>query len=56
MKVYLKCIKAAKGDNGKCRESSKAYLGCRMDKFVHLSTVWIDRITDTQYQRIDGES
>ena len=35
MTVYLNCMKTAKSKSTDCRESSKAYLGCRMDKFVH---------------------
>ena len=36
MTVYLNCMKTAKSKSTDCRESSKAYLGCRMDKFVIL--------------------
>lgn len=32
MKQYVKCLKENKNNNGKCRELSKAYLQCRMDK------------------------
>jgi len=32
MKEYVKCVRANKNNNGACRELSKAYLQCRMDK------------------------
>mmetsp|Transcript_14881 Transcript_14881/g.18149 ORF Transcript_14881/g.18149 Transcript_14881/m.18149 type:complete len:114 (+) Transcript_14881:77-418(+) len=32
MKVYLTCLKDAKQQHHKCRDFSKAYLQCRMDK------------------------
>lgn len=32
--AYLKCMKASKNDNGQCRHLSKAYLQCRMDRWV----------------------
>lgn len=39
MKAYLACIKKVKGVNeDQCRDIAKAYLTCRMDKYV-LSTL-----------------
>ncbi|KAG0016901.1 Cytochrome c oxidase assembly protein cox19 [Entomortierella chlamydospora] len=32
MKDYLACLKANQSNNGKCRDLSKRYLNCRMDK------------------------
>ncbi|KAK0544143.1 Cytochrome c oxidase assembly protein cox19 [Tilletia horrida] len=32
MKAYMTCLKANKMDNGRCRELSKNYLECRMQK------------------------
>lgn len=32
MKTYLSCLSAEKGDHFQCREQSKTYLQCRMDK------------------------
>mmetsp|Transcript_35403 Transcript_35403/g.36069 ORF Transcript_35403/g.36069 Transcript_35403/m.36069 type:complete len:112 (+) Transcript_35403:215-550(+) len=32
MKIYLSCVKEAKGDHFPCKNKSKAYLECRMDK------------------------
>lgn len=32
MKEYVKCVRANKNNNGACRELSRAYLQCRMDK------------------------
>ncbi|KAL1927032.1 hypothetical protein VTP01DRAFT_5362 [Rhizomucor pusillus] len=29
---YVKCLKENKNNNGACREKSRAYLQCRMDK------------------------
>jgi cytochrome c oxidase assembly protein subunit 19 len=34
MQLYLDCMKRAKNDNSVCREESKRYLECRMDRFV----------------------
>ncbi|CAO3671691.1 unnamed protein product [Umbelopsis ramanniana] len=32
MKEYIKCLKANKNNNGACREFSRSYLQCQMDK------------------------
>ncbi|PWN38655.1 hypothetical protein IE81DRAFT_274504, partial [Ceraceosorus guamensis] len=32
MREYMKCMRSNSNDNGACRELSKAYLMCRMDK------------------------
>jgi len=32
MKDFLQCLKDNKGDNGVCRQLSKSYLQCRMEK------------------------
>lgn len=32
MLEYVKCLKENKNNNGACREKSRAYLQCRMDK------------------------
>ncbi|KAM3578812.1 Cytochrome c oxidase assembly protein cox19 [Umbelopsis sp. WA50703] len=32
MKEYIKCVRANKNNNGACRELSRAYLQCRMEK------------------------
>jgi len=32
MKTYLTCLHAAKAQHHQCREMSKAYLQCRMDR------------------------
>ncbi|KAF9360994.1 Cytochrome c oxidase assembly protein cox19 [Mortierella sp. AD094] len=32
MKDYLACLKANQSNNGKCRDLSKRYLNCRMEK------------------------
>ncbi|RKO94077.1 hypothetical protein BDK51DRAFT_12173, partial [Blyttiomyces helicus] len=32
VKDYMECMRAAGGDNSKCRDMAKAYLRCRMDK------------------------
>jgi cytochrome c oxidase assembly protein subunit 19 len=32
MQEYMKCLRANKNNNGACREFSKGYLQCRMDK------------------------
>ena len=39
MKSYLACMKKVRGVNkDECRELAKAYLSCRMDKYVrHLN-------------------
>ncbi|KAI9011168.1 hypothetical protein BC832DRAFT_529365 [Gaertneriomyces semiglobifer] len=31
VKLYLTCVKEAKGDNTKCKSLAKNYLKCRMD-------------------------
>lgn len=36
---YLRCIKSHRGSNDpECRELSKSYLSCRMDRYVDHST------------------
>jgi len=32
METYIKCLKVEKDQHNKCRELSKSYLQCRMDK------------------------
>ena len=32
MDRYLKCLRKNKNDNAPCREMTKQYLACRMDK------------------------
>ncbi|KAG0180757.1 Cytochrome c oxidase assembly protein cox19 [Apophysomyces sp. BC1021] len=32
MKEYMKCLRANKNNNGACREFSRTYLQCRMDR------------------------
>lgn len=34
MLLYLDCMKKARNDNSKCREESKGYLECRMERYV----------------------
>ena len=33
MQIYLECMKKARNDNSRCREESKHYLECRMDRY-----------------------
>lgn len=37
MQIYLECMKTARNDNSKCREESKKYLECRMDRFIFFT-------------------
>ena len=50
MRVYLDCMKKAKNDNSKCREESKNYLECRMDRYSQTSfcAVADDKGTDAE--------
>ena len=40
MMDYLGCMKLAKGENGKCRLQSKAYLECRMQNGLMERDDW----------------
>ncbi|KDQ14912.1 hypothetical protein BOTBODRAFT_32278 [Botryobasidium botryosum FD-172 SS1] len=40
MKTYLKCLRSNGNDNGKCRELSKAYLDCRMNRGLMERDEW----------------
>jgi hypothetical protein len=35
----MACLKANKNDNGACRLESKAYLECRMEKYVRFHSM-----------------
>jgi len=50
MRMYLDCMKKAKNDNSKCREESKNYLECRMDRYSQTSfcAVADDKGTDAE--------
>jgi cytochrome c oxidase assembly protein subunit 19 len=37
MTEYLNCMKKARNDNSVCREQSKRYLECRMDRYINGS-------------------
>lgn len=40
MTAYLKCLRANKNENGKCRHLTKEYLNCRMDKGLMERDEW----------------
>ncbi|KAM0750284.1 hypothetical protein T439DRAFT_326240 [Meredithblackwellia eburnea MCA 4105] len=42
MKRYLNCMKTAKSQSTDCRQLSKEYLGCRMDKGLMERVSWED--------------
>ena len=35
MRLYLDCMKSSQNDNSRCREESKKYLECRMDRSAY---------------------
>jgi hypothetical protein len=37
--AFMACLKANKNDNGACRLESKAYLECRMEKYVRFHSM-----------------
>ncbi|KAK9717350.1 Cytochrome c oxidase assembly protein cox19, variant 2 [Basidiobolus ranarum] len=39
MMEYMECLKQNKAVNGACRDLSKAYLKCRMERFIQYSTL-----------------
>lgn len=46
MTQYLRCIRAHKGTNDdECRQISKAYLQCRMERYVHMCAAYISHST-----------
>ena len=40
MVKYMKCLADNRNDNSKCRESSREYLACRMDKGLMAREEW----------------
>ncbi|PRP77408.1 hypothetical protein PROFUN_14368 [Planoprotostelium fungivorum] len=40
MKKYMQCLKVNENHPSRCKEESKAYLGCRMDKELMAKEEW----------------
>ncbi len=59
MKAYLKCLKENNKDNFPCKEYSKAYLQCRMDKDLmskeDMKDLGFDHGEYKRVQRVEGE-
>jgi hypothetical protein len=50
MLSYLRCIKSHRGSNDpECRNLSKSYLSCRMDRYVHDTLLFMFLIPATPY-------
>ena len=57
MVKFLSCLKLCSNDNSRCREESKAYLQCRMDRcVVHTSLACYTILTlSTPLQELDDQ-
>ncbi len=46
---YLACLKDNTGDASKCRDLSKLYLLCRMDRYFYATTLIAIAVVDSKY-------
>ena len=44
---YLACLKDNTGDASKCRDLSKLYLQCRMDRYFYANTLLLQLLLRT---------
>ncbi|KAG0255438.1 Cytochrome c oxidase assembly protein cox19 [Actinomortierella ambigua] len=63
MQAYLSCLKENQNNNGKCREFSREYLECRMqrglmgrDSFDNLGYGDLEKGSQTQNRSAEGKS
>lgn len=53
MEIYLECLKESKDMHHKCREYSKDYLQCRMDRQL-MSPENLDQLGFAEHAKVEG--